>query len=93
MKKLLAICFFLLPMLGYAEGTAQGIVDGQNQAAQNNMINAWSKCINDGGGSSCGPAPQVNQQPQPPVRTDFRCLSDCTAKGYQYQLCQSRCSY
>lgn len=22
---------------------------------------------------------------------DFKCFEDCTAKGYQYGLCQSRC--
>lgn len=25
--------------------------------------------------------------------TDFRCVNDCTSKGYQYALCQSKCSY
>lgn len=24
--------------------------------------------------------------------TDFQCVNDCTAAGYQYGLCQSRCS-
>jgi hypothetical protein len=28
-----------------------------------------------------------------PAVTDYQCLNDCTAAGYMYQLCQSRCSY
>lgn len=25
--------------------------------------------------------------------TDFKCMGDCTRAGYQYGLCQARCSY
>lgn len=25
--------------------------------------------------------------------TDFNCVNDCTRQGYQYALCQSKCSY
>lgn len=35
------------------------------------------------------PAPR--QQPVP--RTDPKCLDDCRAKGYKYQLCRKQCSY
>jgi len=25
--------------------------------------------------------------------SDYQCVSDCTSRGYMYQLCQSKCSY
>jgi hypothetical protein len=25
--------------------------------------------------------------------TDYKCVTDCTSQGYQYALCQARCSY
>lgn len=25
--------------------------------------------------------------------TDYQCVSDCSQKGYQYQLCVSKCSF
>lgn len=37
------------------------------------------------------------QQPPPqyvPVKsTDFQCLNNCTAQGYSYGLCTSKCTY
>lgn len=41
---------------------------------------------------------QMNRSPQPasfaPVKTvDFNCLNSCTAAGYGYGLCESKCSY
>jgi hypothetical protein len=42
---------------------------------------------------------RVNQQFNPNVtgvtqqRQDFQCFQNCTQAGYQYGLCQSRCSY
>lgn len=35
--------------------------------------------------------PVPRQQPVP--RTDAKCLDDCRAKGYKYQLCRKQCSY
>lgn len=35
----------------------------------------------------------VPRQPAPSLRTDSRCLDDCRAKGYKYQLCRKQCSY
>lgn len=32
------------------------------------------------------------ERPLPPV-VDNRCVSDCRAKGYNYQLCRRQCSY
>lgn len=26
-------------------------------------------------------------------QTDFQCMNNCTASGYQYGLCQSKCTY
>ncbi len=28
-----------------------------------------------------------------PKRTDYQCVNNCTASGYQYALCNSKCSY
>lgn len=30
---------------------------------------------------------------QRPLSTDFQCMSDCTALGYAYRLCKTKCSY
>lgn len=27
------------------------------------------------------------------AQTDYQCVSDCTAKNYQYAYCQSKCSF
>lgn len=37
------------------------------------------------------PDPVPKSKPLP--RIDPRCLDDCTAKGYKYQLCRKQCSY
>lgn len=42
------------------------------------------------------PSPLPGQQPlkvTPIPKTDQKCLSDCTSKGYLYPLCKERCSY
>ena len=33
------------------------------------------------------------KQKQPVLRVDPKCLDECTAKGYKYQLCRKQCSY
>jgi hypothetical protein len=41
-------------------------------------------------------SPLQSQNPYtitPTPQTDYKCLSDCTSKGYLYQLCKERCSY
>jgi len=86
---------------GYAQGL-QANQQAELMNAQTQAITAWTNCMKAGGGNACGPAPQMSMQPQQPqqfqqyqqpTRTDFRCVSDCTAKGYMYQLCQQRCSF
>lgn len=37
--------------------------------------------------------PQPVIQSQPIKSIDYTCLNNCTAAGYQYGLCQSKCSY
>ena len=37
--------------------------------------------------------PQLQYQPMQRKRTDLSCLNDCQQSGYQYGLCQSKCSY
>lgn len=27
------------------------------------------------------------------AQTDYQCVSDCTSKGYQYNLCNNKCSF
>ncbi len=93
-------------MAGNMSGMSQGILDAQ-QSQQQQQINdqwmamsrAWINCVNQGGGTACGPAPQAPQQYQPAPRQyrqpvpnyDFKCVSDCSAKGYLYQLCLKQC--
>ena len=36
---------------------------------------------------------QRRYQPAPVKNTDFACMSNCQNAGYQYGLCQSKCSY
>jgi hypothetical protein len=35
----------------------------------------------------------ITSSPQTVAYTDFKCVSDCTQQGYQYQYCTARCSY
>jgi len=47
-------------------------------------------------GQGFGAAGQILQSPPSgaaPTQIDYRCVQDCTARGYQYQLCTSRCSF
>lgn len=37
--------------------------------------------------------PQLQYQPMQRKQTDVSCLTDCQNAGYQYGLCQSKCSY
>lgn len=36
---------------------------------------------------------EAYMQNNPVKRTDFQCVNNCSAAGYQYALCQSKCSY
>ncbi len=68
-----AACFTGAAISGvFAPGAAQGAIDGmaasQQQAVNQQwmaMSRAWSNCMNQGGGESCGPAPA------PPGQTTY----------------------
>jgi len=36
------------------------------------------------------PLQQFGQQLR---QTDFKCMNDCTSRGYMYEYCEKRCSY
>ena len=36
---------------------------------------------------------QAYQKANPVKQTDYQCLQSCTQAGYQYGLCNSKCSY
>lgn len=84
-------------------GASQGYLNFEQQQMVRNCIqacgqdgNCQAQCIAAGQPQQNQPQqyqPQQNQPQPPPLRTDFKCVSDCTAKGYQYQLCRQRCSY
>lgn len=100
MKAALAIVCCFAPMWalagGFAPGTWAGFNDAMAQQRWADMSRAWTNCMNRGGGDSCGPAPEPPAQRQPNVRpkqTDQTCVSRCLGQGYQYGLCESRCSW
>ncbi len=39
------------------------------------------------------PMQPMQPMPAPAQQTDYKCLNDCTRKGYAYPLCQQRCSF
>ena len=96
-RTLIAAAFFAATLAHagglFAPGAAQGALQGQANAQWMQMSQAWTNCMNQGGGSSCGPAPQppqqMQQQQEQPKQTDFRCVQACTSQGNQYGLCMS----
>ncbi|HEX9116528.1 MAG TPA: hypothetical protein VGA61_10700 [Anaerolineae bacterium] len=44
-------------------------------------------------GQSQAPVQPIYQPVPNPPRTDYQCVSRCTAQGLQWGLCQQRCSY
>jgi hypothetical protein len=119
MKYLLIVVFLGFSALSQASGFAnfgsnlgyafQGAQNEQMQQQWMAMSQAWINCMKQGGGASCGPAPEPPpQQIQPPPQqyqpqmpkpqfnvksTDYGCVDRCVARGNQYGLCMSRCSW
>ncbi|MBU3562835.1 hypothetical protein [Polynucleobacter sp. Tro8-14-1] len=103
MKKIFIGCLFLLFSNAFAGNlymgsVLQGTANGQTQAAQVNMMNAWTQCMNNGGGATCGNAPQASQPSPTPQynqvpQRDYQCFNDCMSHNYTSQLCSARCSY
>lgn len=62
MKRLLMTSFLLFSAFAHAWGLPPGVAQGINQGMADQqwmqMSKAWTNCMNQGGGESCGPAPQ-----------------------------------
>lgn len=115
MKYLMAIVFLGLSSLAQASGLGFALSNGFQGAQREQeheqwmaMSQAWIDCMKQGGGASCGPAPEQPQQQYQPVQqyqppqpkpqfdtrvTDFGCVNKCVASGNMYGLCKSRCSW
>lgn len=92
-----------------AAGGAQAALDNacvNLMRAQTQAIQAYSECLSaSNDADKCGYPPQpvscpaqnsqsnMQEAPHRFPQTDFKCVSDCSAKGYLYNLCISRCSY
>lgn len=70
----------------------------QSAAAANRMIESLGRGMEAAGGI-LSPDVYNMQRGYPPASspaprsTDYRCVQECTTRGYQHALCMARCSY
>lgn len=97
----------LLALLAAAPAFAADSIACFNQCANQGYERSYCMtfCERGSGGSGLIQQPGAPRNPyldalpdpvskQPPVpRVDPKCVDDCTAKGYKYQLCRKQCSY
>lgn len=82
------------PVGSFVGGAMQGQALRQCMATcQQGDGQCYQGCSSAYGQQSQAPAPQTYQPVPMPQRTDYQCVSRCTASGLQWGLCQQRCSY